>query len=273
MTGKKNLRSAFESPPISVLIIHPRHDIATYWSNAVAYQIYDMLNDNDLISIDRLGGLMVNSHSIRQRIGSKKYDLILYFGHGKPNSLYDGLFNIKLDRETIGKLGDTIFYAMACYTADEFGEMMVKNGLKSYIGNTQVVYGAYNTIYRDFATDFARIWQTEVMMLLSGVNVAQAVNKTRGNWYKLAEFYRENYGKDPVGTINARNSMINGRYHVYFGNGDAKLPTVLNRYEGWDQNALNKKFSLFSAFEINNKPRKPKINERLSFFPHFERGD
>ena len=222
-----------ETNPLKVLIISPLYDIPTIISSKMAKQLSRVLNSHPLIEADRLNPIFTTPKSIERCLLRKHYPLIIYYGHGKKDVWYHGIWNRLADGNDGSLFKGSIVTTMACFSAEIFGSRLVKAGAIAYIGNVNEVFGAFNLFEYPYATDFIRVWQNEAVNLLRGWTVARCVEDTKANLYRLALQYRT----DPKllnGEMYAKRFEFNAVNHIYRGDGSATLPAVIKHQHELD---------------------------------------
>lgn len=223
--------------PLRVLIISPLYDIPTIVSSRMASQLARVLNSHPLIKVDRLNPIFVSPKTIEKSLKRTHYPLIVYYGHGKKDVWFHGFWRALADIGDSQLFRGSIVTTMACYSAEVFGNELVRAGAKAYIGNINEVFGAYNLLEYPYATDFIRIWQNEAVDLLRGWTVDRCVSETRTNLYRLARKYRNNPNL-PNGERYAQKCEFNAVNHIYRGDGNAMLPAIIKSRDELDLRPL-----------------------------------
>ena len=145
---------------------------------------------------------------------------VVYFGHGETDRWRNGILPIvKLSQASVFR-GATIVYSMACESLSEFGRAVVSAGARAYIGNSEPVFGTAITKGINPARGFKAIWMNEVLNLVRGVDVENAVAFARQQWVEYAAMLGA-AGEDPLVVAMAR---WNAAHHGYVGDGNARLP-------------------------------------------------
>ena len=131
-----------------------------------------------------------------------------------------------LGEELYGAFPKAIIYTMACHSLDTFGERMVAEGCRAYIGNDQIVWTAFNTATAPYraSDDFCKIWYNALLNLMRGCTVVDTVRDTRHAWWKLADHY------DTIGNRQlAKDARFNGDHHGYVGCAECTLPITIHQ--------------------------------------------
>lgn len=223
-------------PILRMLIISPLHDLPTVISHHMADQLKDILDDNPRIDIDHINFLRTHPSNITRTLSHKHYNLIVYYGHGIKESWRSGFFNKLVRKDALKYFKNTIVITMSCFSAATFGRQLIKHGCRAFIGNTEEVYGAYNSLENSYSTDFIRIWQMEVIDLLRGFSVRETVSRCRQRWYNLSKYY-SGHPELLNWKFHHKIAFLNARYHIYRGNGSATLPRVLYAEKDLDNEA------------------------------------
>jgi len=219
------------------MIISPLYDIPTIVSSKMASQLARVLDSHASIQVARLNPFLVSPRTIEKALIKHHYPLIIYYGHGKKDVWFHGLWKALADKDDSQLFRGSIVSTMACYSAEIFGEQLVRAGARAYIGNVNEVFGAYNLLEYPYATDFIRIWQNEAIDLLRGWTVEKCVSETRTNLYRLARQYRTNPNLKN-GERYAQKCEFNAVNHIYRGDGHARLPTVIKGQDELDLRPL-----------------------------------
>ena len=140
-----------------MLVIAPLHDIPTIASTKMAFQIFELLDDCPEIKLKYLNGIFATKPSIYNELHTHHYDFIVYFGHGRESEWVDGILMDAFTKEDPFAFKGSIVYTMACYSAKEFGEELVRHGTIAYIGNTETVFAGVPTFEERYDVDFTRI--------------------------------------------------------------------------------------------------------------------
>lgn len=234
-----------ENNKIQILLISPLHDLPTINSYRMQMQLFGLLSKNNQIVIHKCFGIESDYIYVKSVIMNNKIDLVVYMGHGFGDTWLNGILGFILRKEMSSLFKDCIVYSMACHTANKFGYDVVKKGARAYIGNTEVVWTALNTKKHNFAVDFSRIWQDEVLNLLRGSTVKEVVEFTRARWYSLADSYRAMAQENRECYMYIDQAYYNGKYHVYIGDGDAHLNKTIDGLDDLNLDAINSTWGLF----------------------------
>lgn len=161
-----------------ILLIAPLIDIPTITSNLLAYDLLAYLgrdNIKDKFDVDLLWGLGANRLSFDFYTKFKKYDLVMYVGHGTKNNLKgEHLFGSIINKNNISRLKDSIVLTMACSSAAELGRVAIQKGVKAYIGGEDLIYASYPEKERNYLDDWRDEYGTYFKEVIDGKNVYEA---------------------------------------------------------------------------------------------------
>lgn len=225
---------------LKMLVIAPLHDLPTYQSSRMAWEIFDLLNEVPGLYLRVLAGIFTNVLSIKSALQAEQWDFIVYFGHGLNESWIDAWFGTSIFVDLAPYMHNAIVYSMACYSGSDFGDRIIQAGAQAYIGNIEVVWGAYNASEHKYAIDFARPHQNEVLNLLRGVSVEDTVNFAKIEWNNLARWYKKNPENLKMASFYVDKAFYNGEHHVWKGNRLASLPPVITKASDLDLKALER---------------------------------
>jgi hypothetical protein len=108
-------------------------------------------------------------------------------------------------------------------SAAEFGQKVVVNGAKAYIGNTEILWAAP----RPYGHHFATVIQNEIINLLRGYDVESVVLAAQNEWELVSQYFQ--IQSDLPNHIDyAEKAHLNSKYHVFCGDGSAKFSQVIN---------------------------------------------
>lgn len=222
---------------VRMLLISPLHDVPTIQSWKMVYQVADLVEEHPKIYVKRLGGVWANHYTLVRHLQRNRYDLVCYFGHGKKGGWVDPLFRGVFADDILDLLKGSVVYTMACLSATDYGRHAVEKGAIAYIGNTEEVWAGFNTSERNYADDFARPHQNEILNLLSGVSLRACVDDAVLHWRQLADLYES----DPAlvqGAYYAEKARFNADHHVCLGDCNFTLPKAISDRNELDMGAL-----------------------------------
>ncbi len=216
-----------QTSKLRIVFIIPRFDLVTINTDGLIKQVVHMLKDTPNIEMTLISGMFIPLSRVIDTIKEVKPELIIYAGHGLERTWVMGVDSFFSYPKLYEVFKGSLVYSLACHTAMDMADQMIVKGTRSFIGNTNVVYTAVNTTFGDFAIDFSRIWQNEILNLIMGVSVKDAVKFTQTEWLKLAAAY------DKLGLTNdnykfyAKKARFNAMYHIWKGDGDFVLPNYI----------------------------------------------
>lgn len=193
-----------------ILIIAPLGDLPTVTSNLAIMEIMGYAATKDNLDIDFLWGIGANRLSFNIKTSLKKYDGIIYYGHGKESKLHGAhLFWSIISPSNINKLKGAGISTMACLSLKELGKIAIQKGVKAYIGSDEVYYAAFPEKERNYLKDWIDYTTVKDKALLDG--------KTFGEAYALFQKRATKY-------LNIYKSKLNYRnYDWYY---DATLHNI-----------------------------------------------
>ena len=203
-----------------VLLIAPLLDVPTVTSNLATLEILDWIDNRTFdtdIDIDYLTGIIANKLFYNLKVWKKKYDLILYYGHGYSDKLMGNHIYISLiNTKNIYKLKGTGISSMACFSADRLGKVAINEGVKAYIGTITPYWAAFPENYRNFTKDWIDYTTIKDKMLLTGHSFGEAINafKNRAAYYlniyeKYKDYESYNWYIDSIKS-NIQNTILLG---------------------------------------------------------------
>lgn len=173
-----------------ILLIAPLVDIPTFTSNKAVFHILEYAGKYPDIDMDLMWWLGANRLSFNWKVSIKKYDLIIYYGHGKTYKLYGNhIFLSMINMGNIHRIGGTPMDTMACLSAKGLGFEAVKRGSKAYIGTIKPYYAAFPEIERDYLEDWIDYTTIKTKRLIDGATFGEAYNA----FIKKCEYYLDIY--------------------------------------------------------------------------------
>jgi hypothetical protein len=201
-----------------ILIISPLHDLATFHSSHIATQLRNLLRHAENVVIRHISAWQSNGTVIRWALEKAQWDLICYFGHGKADGLRTNMGYVV--QSTTGNLyKNAIFFTMACSAGKQFGDEIIDQGARAFIGNSEIVWGALPRGEFNYAAHFRNVWLNEILFLIQGETVANTVQYAKQKWEEVAIAC-----PDPEIGVKAR---TNGTYHLWWGDGSARVPSPI----------------------------------------------
>lgn len=207
-----------------ILIIAPLLDLPTVTSNMAVWDILDYAsNRTNKIDFDLLSGLQAIRLIYDVKSYFKKYDLIIYYGHGKPSKLMGNhIWFSMIDARNSDTLKDKIISTMACYSGKRLGQIAIESGAKAYIGTITKYFAAFPETERNYLTDWIDYTTSKDKALIDGRTVGEAfrIFQKKGEHYlKIYEnnikFYNFEWYYNSLRS-NLKNTIL-------IGNKDAKV--------------------------------------------------
>lgn len=170
-----------------VLIIAPLNDVVTVTSNMATYHLLDWIGNRSFnLDIDYLVGGLANRFFLGLMTARKKYDLVIYYGHGNPDNLKGvHILRSMIDKVNIKYLKGMTMSTMACYSGSELAKEAIKQGIVSYIGTVTPYYAAFPEKERNFLKDWVDYTTIKDKLLLRRKSFREAFRgfQDRGQYY------------------------------------------------------------------------------------------
>lgn len=178
-----------------ILLISPLMDIPTITSNLAVAEILEYAKTKLNTDIELLFGLKANRIFFDFTTTFRKFDAIIYFGHGRENSLAGNhIFWSMINRNNVYKTRDTPYSVMACHSAAGLGKYAVKNGTKAYFGSTEEKYAFFPEKERDFLADWIILETTVPKLIMDGKTFGEAYKAFIERCNYFLELYQANIG-------------------------------------------------------------------------------
>ena len=179
-----------------ILIIAPLVDIPTVTSNLAIMELMNYATTKPNLDIDFLWGLGANRTFFNFKTSLKKYDGIIYYGHGKENKLHGThLFWSIINPKNIEKLRGATVSTMACLSARELGKIAIEKGVKAYIGTEEIYYAAFPEKERNYLKDWVDYTTIKEKALLDGKTFGEAYELFQKRASKYLNIYKSNFNK------------------------------------------------------------------------------
>lgn len=176
-----------------VLIIAPLVDVPTVTSNMAVGELMAYATTKNDLDIDFLWGIGANRLSFNFKTAFKKYDIVIYYGHGKYSKLHGThMFWSLLNASNIGKLKGVGVSTMACESARELGEEAIKQGVSAYIGSDEVYYAAFPERERNYLSDWIDYTTVKDKALLDGKTFGEAYDLFKKRATQYLNIYKRN---------------------------------------------------------------------------------
>ena len=154
---------------------------------------------------------------------AKKYDLILYLGHGETDKLlgniYLGLVLPFLDMTNIPITRNKIIITYACLSAKKLGKYAVKYS-KAYTGSDYFMYVAFPEEI-DYASFFYEPFQAMIRDFINGKTIGESVETYKSiamrNALRIQSF------SSPEAQVYANYLMLNAKHYQVLGDASLSL--------------------------------------------------
>ena len=178
-----------------ILLIAPLVDIPTIVSNLAIFEILAYADTKPDIDIDYLPGIMANRFMYNLYTTFKKYDLIIYYGHGEKDRLMGNHFYWSIiNKKNVRRTNPASFDTMACHSAAGLGMLTVKQGTKAYIGTTDLYYAAFPEKEYNFLRSWIDYTTIKTKALLDGKTFGEAYKAFLDTINKYITLYEQNIG-------------------------------------------------------------------------------
>jgi len=209
------------------LVVLSESDVPTIISSNLASLSIDIIKRVPHVRVTEVKGLLY-PFMMTNYLKQKRFDMIIYFGHGQKQGLHNYLTGSEWS-EKICSLSDAIFYSYSCWTASGFGVKYVDKPGRTFIGYTEPVFVAWDTLEWNYGRDYAKVITEEILNIFSGMSLAEAVRVAKDRWATLSQFY------NILDTVEAKFhsdlTMRNSRGHVILGETARNLPLLITRHE------------------------------------------
>ena len=197
----------------SPLIIAPTHSKETRLLSSAAVNLHRYFISKGVESSILLGfGARKAPFLVRLRIMERKRLAIFYYGHGtKETIIGDEFINRQMprshlvtkslenpaNRKVIELLRDSLFFTVACDSAEDLGSWLVDNGVRAFVGSTQPMWITQDVDWdKNGVADITDVMTLAPRRLLEGVSLDQAVEDFRGRALEMMNTYQFEVG-DP----------------------------------------------------------------------------
>lgn len=178
-----------------ILIIAPLIDLPTVTSNLAIMEIMGYAATKDNLDVDFLWGIAANRLLFNLKTSLKKYDGVIYYGHGKENKLHGThIFWSIINPTNIGKLKGAGISTMACLSLKELGKAAMEKGVSAYIGSDEVYYAAFPEKERNYLTDWVDYTTVKDKAILDGKTFGEAIALFQKRATKYLNIYKQNIG-------------------------------------------------------------------------------
>lgn len=178
----------------SILFISPLIDLPTATSTLAVYDLIKYLLNKPQFDIDLLWGIGAKRPFYNLRVKEKKYDMIIYLGHGEKDRLMgNNLFFSLINPRNVGKLKGSIIATMACFSSEVLGRVAIQKGVRAYIGCKKEYMAFFPEIEHDFLDDWRIITESYFKALLDGRTAMAAFSEFQLMGKQYLQMYREHY--------------------------------------------------------------------------------
>ena len=137
---------------MTILLIAPRVDEATIYSNKWASEVKDVIVSENY-PLTYLGDGEVKREDVENTIKVQNPDLIVFYNHGNEDCWYGSLEEKIIDLDNVDLLKGKEVYTMSCLSAKKLGVEAWKRGCSVYIGYKDVF--SFNTDEEDLFKEAA----------------------------------------------------------------------------------------------------------------------
>jgi len=153
---------------------------------------------------------------------NKKYDLILFCGHGKERALIGSDGRAIFDDDNIDYANGSVFIAIACESGNWLALSAASRGAKAYFGFRYLVSLPQSTESHAYLSDFVRTLSVPLLSLLEGYTIHQAWESFQTLCREYAAEY-ENNRYDNFAEVMAAWMRHNANSATYQGAPNATL--------------------------------------------------
>lgn len=211
---------------MKILIVSPLHDPATVISNIATSNLVDWIKEENierrnngfsLIQYKALTGLSANRFALYR---NRNVDALFYYGHGLKDRLGDFWIYLLpiLDKKNIHWFKDKIIYTMACYSGKNLGQVAIKNGVKTYYGQTTPFFGFVPSLKHQYFKDWFELVNMIPISLMKGETSFSALESFES---KARDFYSKYLNRSE--NMNAQLLFSNALNMEIFGDKMATL--------------------------------------------------
>lgn len=178
-----------------VLLIIPLIDIPTITSNYAAYDLLAYMDTKWNLDVDVLHGIAANRIAFNLYTRAKKYDVIMYFGHGEQKRLMGNhVIWSMINEKNIKNARDSIFLTMACYSGKELGKIAIEKGVRAYIGAIDIIHANFPEKERNYLTDWRNQYTCYFKAVLDGKSVGEAFSIFQQEISRYIKIYEKKKG-------------------------------------------------------------------------------
>ncbi|MCW3140607.1 MAG: hypothetical protein N2V72_00280 [Methanophagales archaeon] len=152
----------------------------------------------------------------------KKYELILFSGHGKERALIGSDGRAIFDDDNIDYVSGSIFIAIACESGNWLALTAASRGAKAYFGFRNLVFLPQSSEKHAYLSDFVRTLSVPLLSLLEGYTIHQAWEAFQALCREYATEY-ENRRYDNFAEVMAAWMRHNANSATYQGTPNATL--------------------------------------------------
>ncbi|MCP4762576.1 MAG: hypothetical protein GY870_12420 [archaeon] len=177
-----------------ILIITPLMDVPTVTSNLAVMELMSYAATKDNLDIDFLWSVGANRAMFNLKTSLKKYDGVIYYGHGKETKLHGAhMFWSIINSKNIEQLKGASISTMACLSARELGHIAIEKGVKAYIGTEEVYYAAFPEKERNYLKDWIDYTIIKDKALLDGKTFGEAYDLFQKRATQYLNIYKSNF--------------------------------------------------------------------------------
>ena len=127
----------------------------------------------------------------RKNLPKKRYDLILFSGHGEERSLLGSDGRAVFDDDNIDYCEGAVVIAIACKAGRWLSMSATSKGAKCFFGFSDIAYLPQSSEERAYMSDFIRTFSVPLLSLLEGYTVHLAFEQFQSLCREYAAQYEE----------------------------------------------------------------------------------
>ena len=220
----------------SPLIIAPTHSRETRLLSSAAVNLHRYFLSRGVKSSILLGfGARKAPFLVRLRLMERKRLAVFYYGHGTKTTIIGDEFinrpmprshlvtknvNNPASRKILELLKDSLFFTVACESADDLGAWLVENGVTAFVGSSQPMWITSDMDWDgNGVADITDVMTLAPRRLLEGVSLDQAVEDFRCRALEMLNNYHFEVGDSELSKM----MDFNVRDYKVIGNGGWKF--------------------------------------------------
>ena len=152
----------------------------------------------------------------RKNLPKKKYELILFAGHGEERSLLGSDGRAIFDDNNIDYMENAMVIAIACKAGRWLSMSATSKGAKAFFGFSDIAYLPQSSEKHAYLSDFVRTFSVPLLALLEGYTVHLAFEQFQSLCREYSAQYEEKE-YDPYAGIMASWMIFNANCSHYEG--------------------------------------------------------